>query len=471
MKFRHKIAMLPLIATLTFVAILLVSWRGSVRNENLMVQIESGYFPASELSRDLDETLVAIQHGLQDAVMSSERDLLQETDDLHEFFQSRLRDAKTVTTLDPDQMTEFATQMSRYYALARKTSLRMMERETGEDMMAAMEDMRTSYNALQQRLVTFKENQKKSMEDSFRTTRDYRRKDMGVTLGSIVACILLLAVTSVVVIRSVAGPVTRTIEVLTRSAEQVVFGSEYVAQAGQDVSQSVHEQASCLDEVSVSLKDMTTITKRNTDHARQVSAIANDVRGHAETGREVMERMSVAITEIKQTSDKTAEIIQTVDEIAFQTNLLALNAAVEAARAGDAGRGFAVVAAEVRSLAQRSAAAAQDTAALIEESQKSAHNGVATSNEVGAILDKVGDISRNMTSLITEVAGASDQQVQGIERVNSAVDRMYKATRSNAASAEKTNTTTQELSAQAGELMDMVNVLTEVAGDSRPRTR
>jgi methyl-accepting chemotaxis protein len=187
--------------------------------------------------------------------------------------------------------------------------------------------------------------------------------------------------------------------------------------------------------------------------------MALETRAAVEKSREAMTRMGDAIGKIKGSSDQTAKIIKTIDEIAFQTNLLALNAAVEAARAGDAGKGFAVVAEEVRNLAQRSAEAAKNTAALIEESQQNANNGVAVSNEVGGILAQIVESVQKLSQLIGEVSAASDEQSKGIEQIGTAVTEMDKLTQSNAANAEESASASEELAAQAKELGDMVQVL------------
>jgi methyl-accepting chemotaxis protein len=177
-----------------------------------------------------------------------------------------------------------------------------------------------------------------------------------------------------------------------------------------------------------------------------------------------MLRMADAIQRIKASSDDTARIIKTIDEIAFQTNLLALNAAVEAARAGDAGKGFAVVAEEVRNLAQRSAEAAKNTAALIVESQQNAADGVNVSTEVASTLNQIVDGIVRMNELVNGVSTASEEQARGAEEVNRAVEQMDKLTQTNAASAEESASASEELSAQAKELRDMVNVLVAVVG-------
>jgi methyl-accepting chemotaxis protein len=177
-----------------------------------------------------------------------------------------------------------------------------------------------------------------------------------------------------------------------------------------------------------------------------------------------MVRMGGAIQKIKQSSDETAKIIKTIDEIAMQTNLLALNAAVEAARAGEAGRGFAVVAEEVRNLAQRSAEAAKNTAYLIEGSQKNADDGVNASTEVAKIIEQIIVSVQKVTQLIAEVSAASQEQSQGIEQVNTAVAQMDKVTQSNAANAEESASASEELSSQAQNLNAMVADLVNIVG-------
>ena len=267
-----------------------------------------------------------------------------------------------------------------------------------------------------------------------------------------------------VITRSIVGPIGRMIAGLNSGAEQVAAASGQVSEASQQMAEGASEQASSLEETSASLEEMSSMTKQNADNARQANAMASDTCSSAEKGREAMERMGSAINDIKKSSDETAKIVKTIDEIAFQTNLLALNAAVEAARAGEAGKGFAVVAEEVRNLAQRSAEAAKNTAALIEESQKNSERGVAVSTEVAEILKKIYDAAQKVTQLNGEVSAASDEQSKGIEQVNKAVAEMDKVTQSNAANAEESASASEELSAQARELMEMVNQLVALVG-------
>jgi len=187
--------------------------------------------------------------------------------------------------------------------------------------------------------------------------------------------------------------------------------------------------------------------------------VAQDASDAAKMSESALKKMTDAVEKIKASSDETAKIIKTIDEIAMQTNLLALNAAVEAARAGDAGRGFAVVAEEVRNLAQRSAEAAKNTAELIEEAQNNAEKGVNASKEVISTNELIQQGVQKVTELIAEVSAASREQSQGIEQVNTAVVQMDKVTQQNAANAEEAASASEELSGQAQDLAMVVNNL------------
>ncbi len=280
----------------------------------------------------------------------------------------------------------------------------------------------------------------------------------GAGIGGAVA-LLALAGASLVLERGISRPLRGVKEALATSAHQTTEASSQVANASQSLAAGASQQAASIEETSASLEEMRSMTRNSSEHAASAKKTAAAAREAAELGTAQMSRMAVAMGEIKESSSEIAKIIKTIDEIAFQTNLLALNAAVEAARAGESGAGFAVVADEVRSLAQRSASASHETAAKIAKAMERSQLGVELSRSVGDSLSTILQRSREVDSLVGEIATAAVEQNQGIQQIATAVSQMDAVVQKNAAGAEETAGAAEELSAQSIELQDVVHQL------------
>ena len=264
---------------------------------------------------------------------------------------------------------------------------------------------------------------------------------------------------------------TKAIVEVDDISNSVASASQELAAASEQLSSGAQQSASSLEETASSLEEITATVRQNADNADQANQLANSSRETAEKGGAVVAQAVDAMGEINRSSRKIADIITTIDEIAFQTNLLALNAAVEAARAGEQGRGFAVVAGEVRNLAQRSATAAREIKGLIEDSVQKVETGSELVNKSGETLGAIVTSVKRVTDIVAEIAAASREQTVGIEQINKAVAQMDQVTQSNASQTEEMSGTAVALSGQAEQLQAVVaqfNLNRDAAPASKP---
>jgi methyl-accepting chemotaxis protein len=233
------------------------------------------------------------------------------------------------------------------------------------------------------------------------------------------------------------------------SAEQVAAGSRQVSEGNQTVSQGATEQASSIEELTVTITQIAGQIRQNALNAGKASEISLLAKEGADSGTQQMDGMISAMADIRESSQRISKIIKVIDDIAFQTNILALNAAVEAARAGVHGKGFAVVAEEVRSLAGRSAQAAKETTDLIEDSVKKSEAGARIAQETAGTLKKIVSGVEETVGLVGEIAAASNEQATGISQVNKGIEQMSQVVQNNSATAQQGAASSEELSGQA----------------------
>jgi methyl-accepting chemotaxis protein len=243
-----------------------------------------------------------------------------------------------------------------------------------------------------------------------------------------------------------------------RGGTDTIFSaSSHIASGNQDLSARTELQSNALEKTAASMAEVTEAVNRNAEHARHANQLAQSASDVALRGGKVVGGVIDTMASINASSNRIVDIIAVIDGIAFQTNILALNAAVEAARAGEQGRGFAVVAAEVRSLAKRSADAAQEIKALIGDSVGKVEAGSALVQQAGKTMNDIVSSIRHVTDIMGEIAAASADQTAGIDRVGLAIGEMNQVTQQNAALVDQAAAAAKSLQDQAQQLEEVVS--------------
>ena len=489
---RWKVILLPCFAAVGFLLLLTVNFVLGRREEKQLGLIESGFVPSLELSRDLEDTLTALQRQLQDAVAAQDADALSAAGALRDRFLKRLDDEKDNPVIDRDDREKLVRAFQDYWTLASAVSARMISAKAGEDLTQSLTSMTAQFNQITETLKGRTRHDREAVQAAFAGARASQHWRWGAMSGIALLCLVASLGVALVVTRAVAAPLsamtfhleqmvqgggdlTRRIPVSSRDeighmaalfnrfverlaeiigdvrnrasavtgssshvvavSGQVLSASGQVSASAQVVSQGTSEQAASVEQTTSSLEQMSASITQNAENSRQMEQMALQ-------GARDAEESAASVKETMLAMQAIAEKVSIVEEIAYQTNLLALNAAIEAARAGDHGRGFAVVATEVRKLAERSQAAAKEIGGL-------AGSCVRLAERSESLLEKLVPSIRKTTDLVQEVAAASAEQSSGVAQINRALGQVDHVTQRNASSAEELSSTAEEMASQA----------------------
>lgn len=249
------------------------------------------------------------------------------------------------------------------------------------------------------------------------------------------------------------GAVMRTLQ---HSSGVIAGGAVQLSSGNLELSSRTTQQAAALQETASAMEEMTGTVRMSEDNAVRAEEVSTQVQKTAQHGGQMVSQLVDRMDAIRETSQKVADITNVINSIAFQTNILALNAAVEAARAGEQGRGFAVVAGEVRALAQRTTASAQEIAHLVEASSSSTREGVQLMEQVGGVIEEMVTGSSQVMTIVHEIAASTREQTIGIEQINVAVGQLDTATQQNADMVDQVANTSSELQDQVQELNRLI---------------
>lgn len=484
--FARKLVALAAIALVGVVGSAVVMAVSGSRMSTTLQRIETGSLPALLMAQSLSPRLRDIAAGLQAAVAAQDPASLLDVDKLRDQFLATLEQERDNPTIPSEELDAIASAFGGYYAAARALDERMMGREIDDAVLREIEVMRAKQTALEAAVQAFAQRSVQRAEEPFRAVVAQQRST--TVQGLVIGLLSALGVAGVawVIARSLTSRLRAAVDFAHHAAEgnlgafadrQTDFGADdvgmlqdslarmanklqevtdqvrgsasalasaaaHVAASAQSMSTGTNEQSASVEETTSSLEQMTASITANADNSRRMEAMALQ-------GAEGAERAGRAVKETLSQMETIAQKISIVQEIAYQTNLLSLNAAIEAARAGESGRGFSVVADEIRRLAERSQSAAKDISTL-------AATSVGVARHSLEALDELVPSIRQTAELVQEVTAASAEQAAGVSQMNTAMSRVDQVTHRNAAAAEELSSTSEELSAQAGALQNLM---------------
>jgi methyl-accepting chemotaxis protein len=484
LRIRTKLLVLPGVAAVGLLIVLITSILLADREERQIRLVENDYYPSVQLSAEIESRFATLQRALQDAVAARNASGLEETDALHAELQARIDAGKRISVLDRHEIEALKASVDDYYKLARDTSSRMIQGETGEAIFKSLQTMQARYTAVSTAVKKNAERDQEAIRNAFISAAGVRQKAKWLMAAILLASVALLSAASLVlarvltrsfeevvrVTRTLAGGDLRVDVAITsrdetgqalsamnemgaklrsvigqvhEGATAVSSASSQLSSSASELSRSTSEQAASAEETTASLEEINASIAQNADNSRKMEQMALKAASDAEeSGRTVRESVDAM--------RMIAEKILIIEEIAFQTNLLALNAAIESARAGEHGRGFAVVAVEVRKLAERSQSAAKEIRSL-------ASSTVQVAEKSSSVINELVPSIRLAADLVHEVAAASSEQAVGVAQMNKTMSRVDELTQRNAAAAEELASTSEELASQAEALQDLIS--------------
>ena len=386
------------------------------------------------------------------------------TDELNELLE-------TVTTDRGGTIVQEILAARQAYTVPQKETIRLaLEGKKSEATEILIKDVRPRQLHYFDRVDELIRYQTELMKQDGRETEVLQRNSARVIAVLSFTALVLAVVSAIFMVRGITRPINRVIVRLSDGADQVAAAAGQVSGGSQQLAEGASEQAAALEETSSSLEQMASMTRQNAGNANHADSLMEEMSKVVDKAGQLMTDLTVATKEISTASEETANIVKTIDEIAFQTSLLALNAAVEAARAGEAGSGFAIVADEVRNLAMRAAEAAKNTSHLIENTVNKTKEGAEMVQKTGEAFSQVAGSSAKVKELVGEIAAASNEQAQGVGQVSKVVVEMDKVVQQNAANAEESTSASEELSAQAEQMKGNVLDLVALIGGARGKS-
>lgn len=501
MNIKHKIWSLPIVAIMIFAVGITITYTLSSSTSTLLNRVEKVDYPFLEKTQLLVADLAAIQEALKNAVTADDKRWLDSASVKAANFR---KNAESMAAIPgKGQLAgKIKHEFGEYYQSANESAAIMLGVKVG-DVSHAVQKMQPALQTLNATLLAAQQHAGAQFESGLSGSQGYVQRGLMINIAMAGLIIVGLGLISYFIIASITrsithpmqravqmasaiaqGDLTQHIEITSKdeigqmmnalkgmneslagivsnvrgATDLITTGAMEIAAGSSDLSQRTEEQASGLEETASTMEELTSTVKQNADNAKHANQLAANAADVAVKGGQVMNQVVDTMSSISSSSKKIVDIIGVIEGIAFQTNILALNAAVEAARAGDQGRGFAVVAAEVRNLAQRSAAAAKEIKSLIGDSVDKVNSGSKLVDQAGETMSELVLAVNRVTGIMADIAAASNEQSGGIEQVNQAIIQMDQVTQQNAALVEQAAAAAESMQEQAHVLLKVVSI-------------
>lgn len=449
MKLRNRILLMPGMAAFAFVVLFALSWLGNYRSERLLSRIETGYVPALELGIGLTDSLARLQRALQDAVAATDDTLLADADAVKDDMARRLQSARKSATLDTKNLEELEAALETYHALARSTSLAMIERKGGADLTASLERMRTVYNEIKSRLETFSARQKKEMLDAFSSARAAQRSYASLLASVSVASLFLLAVLSLVITRSILGPV----QLAARSADRLAEG---------DVSSSI--DATSDDEIGRLLRSMKALVEYLKEMAQVADRLSEGDLTVAPSPRTRNDTFGTAflrmVTTLRALVGKVRTASQSLatsaEEISVSANAIQRGAQSQAASSDETSSTMVEMAAQINAVARNT----QALAVNVDETS-------ASINQMGTLVQRTAQSSEVLLKAVDETTSTLAQISASLQHVDRRAKEMDDESKRAVADATKggavLQTTIKSIGARSLDIGKIIKVIEAIA--------
>ena len=500
MSIKRRIWALPVISTLIFGLGVGVSAMIATDALKSINATESVDYPVLDASKALTLEIAEVTAGLRDAVSEGDKDRLGQVGEQANKVRAHLAELGRIEG-QLDTGARLLKEFDDYYAPALSAARIMLEMEEG-DPQAVVGKMQSTLATLNADLEKTQARAKEQFSAGVNSSEANVRRVLWTMIVTALAVVATLAIVSWFVVRAIwqqlggepeyareiaravaAGDLAMDIRTdandnasllvalkdmrarlatmvaeIKASAETIAVASAEIASGNADLAGRTESQAASLERTARAMDELTGAVRQNAANANEANALVVNATGIATRGGQVVGGVVATMGDINASANKIVEIISVIDGIAFQTNILALNAAVEAARAGEQGRGFAVVAGEVRSLAQRSAAAAKEIKELIGDSVSKVNAGSALVDQAGVTMGQIVDSVKKVQDIMVEIAMAGQRQSEGIEDIGRAIGSMDEMTQQNSALVEEASAAAESLTEQTGQLTGALSV-------------